>query len=482
MVTLAVLVLAEENWRGARAWKNYKREMEAQGDQFDATRLIPPKVLDNENFAMTPLFAPIFSLPIDDPRQPFKSITKNSGYGSTTAANLSTNINIDRYNVGNHPDHPPGFGFGMPEDLAGWVSAMQHPENPGKAPFIKMNPAEAASLILDKLKASEPFLSELKSEAAARRYSRFNIPYDQWSLEGIPGFMEHLTICKWLTRFLVLHAETEMTLGHTDEALNDFKVFFRLDDGIKDEPIVISQLVRMSTVALILGAVGEGLAEHRWSEEQLRVLQDRLQNTDLITSTKRALYGERDICNNTTFNEGFKNFPRGWNRLEQVNVNRGFHDAVFPGINLEAREISPKVNRAIDSAWKGRRARLGRALLHHDILAIMLIPSYFAVPQKLAYAQSEVDFAMLACALERYHLSQGQYPDDLSALVPRFAAVLPHDIINGQPLKYRRTENGRYMIYSVGWNEKDDGGVIATRADNHKVQDMEQGDWVWQYP
>ena len=88
--------------------------------------------------------------------------------------------------------------------------------------------------------------------------------------------------------------------------------------------------------------------------------------------------------------------------------------------------------------------------------------------------------AILACALERYRLDEGRYPEELSALVPRFVAVLPHDIINGQPLKYRRTENGRFILYSVGWNEKDDGGRVATNKDNH--QDIQQGDWVWQYP
>ena len=36
---------------------------------------------------------------------------------------------------------------------------------------------------------------------------------------------------------------------------------------------------------------------------------------------------------------------------------------------------------------------------------------------------------------------------------------LPHDIINGQPLHYRRTDDGQFVLYSVGWDEKDDGGV-----------------------
>jgi hypothetical protein len=85
--------------------------------------------------------------------------------------------------------------------------------------------------------------------------------------------------------------------------------------------------------------------------------------------------------------------------------------------------------------------------------------------------------AMLACALERYRLAEGHYPEELNVLAPRFISVLPHDIINGQPLKYRRTDNGKFILYSVGWNEKDDGGVIA--LGKSKYQDVLQGDWVW---
>jgi hypothetical protein len=46
-------------------------------------------------------------------------------------------------------------------------------------------------------------------------------------------------------------------------------------------------------------------------------------------------------------------------------------------------------------------------------------------------------------------------------------------------LKYRRNDDGQFILYSVGWNEKDDGGVVATIKGKH--QDILQGDWVWQY-
>jgi hypothetical protein len=84
--------------------------------------------------------------------------------------------------------------------------------------------------------------------------------------------------------------------------------------------------------------------------------------------------------------------------------------------------------------------------------------------------------AQIVCALERYRLAHGEYPETLDVLAPQFIEKLPHDIIGGQPLHYRRIEGGIFLLYSVGWNETDDGGVPGT------LSDPKQGDWVWQYP
>jgi hypothetical protein len=101
--------------------------------------------------------------------------------------------------------------------------------------------------------------------------------------------------------------------------------------------------------------------------------------------------------------------------------------------------------------------------------------------ERFAYAQTSADLARLACALERYRLANGQFPETLEPLAPKFIENLPRDVINGQPLKYRRTEGGQFVLYSVGWNQTDDGGKIELRQGNRSV-DITQGDWVWRYP
>jgi hypothetical protein len=38
------------------------------------------------------------------------------------------------------------------------------------------------------------------------------------------------------------------------------------------------------------------------------------------------------------------------------------------------------------------------------------------------------------------------------------------------------------VLYSVGWNETDDGGVVALTKGKPPAPDISQGDWVWRYP
>jgi hypothetical protein len=97
--------------------------------------------------------------------------------------------------------------------------------------------------------------------------------------------------------------------------------------------------------------------------------------------------------------------------------------------------------------------------------------------QIAALVQNGANQGATACALERYRLANGKYPDVLAALVPQFAEKLPLDVCNGQSLKYRLQPDGEFVLYGVGWNEKDDGGTIILQPDGQLV--AKEGDWVW---
>ena len=111
----------------------------------------------------------------------------------------------------------------------------------------------------------------------------------------------------------------------------------------------------------------------------------------------------------------------------------------------------------------------------------MFLPTFGGAVKRFAYAQTSVDLARVAIALERrYRLAHDEYPEALDTLLPQFMEKLPHDIINGQPLHYRRTSDGQFVLYSVGWNETDDGGEVGRIK--YGTPDISEGDWVWRYP
>jgi hypothetical protein len=52
-------------------------------------------------------------------------------------------------------------------------------------------------------------------------------------------------------------------------------------------------------------------------------------------------------------------------------------------------------------------------------------------------------------------------------------------VIDGKPLRYRLNSDGTYALYSIGWNQTDDGGQLAfVKQKKDTSVDITQGDWV----
>jgi len=276
-------------------------------------------------------------------------------------------------------------------------------------------------------------------------------------------------------------------------------------DSLKEEPFLVSYLVRIACLQIALQPIWEGLAEHRWSEAQLQELQPRLQQYDLVADLNRPIGAEQaagiltadlvrkkglayldalrsdgsgNPMSRATANLIGRIVPGGWYDQEQLNYCRLFHVQLGNAVRTDRRRVSPGETK---SAAREFEQPMGGssfgAILHHRVIARMLLPALGNVPRKSATAQITADQAVLACALERYRLANGKFPDQLEALTPRFIAKLPDDVLTGAPYKYRRTDDGQFVLYSVGWDEKDDGGLPGST-----LFDEKQGDWVWSYP
>jgi hypothetical protein len=92
------------------------------------------------------------------------------------------------------------------------------------------------------------------------------------------------------------------------------------------------------------------------------------------------------------------------------------------------------------------------------------------------------EMALTAIAIKRYELRHGEEPSALSELTPEILAALPRDFMDGKQLRYLRRAKGRFILYSIGQDLRDDGGDMALgKSENpRQIPSPWAGkDWVW---
>jgi len=83
----------------------------------------------------------------------------------------------------------------------------------------------------------------------------------------------------------------------------------------------------------------------------------------------------------------------------------------------------------------------------------------------------------LELALQAWHVTHDGWPESLDELIPEFVAAIPADPFDPQEaaLRYRLTEEG-YVLYSVGTDGEDDGGIPMFEEIDRNYWHQEDGD------
>ena len=496
IVTLVALFYGEQDWRGRRGWEKYSESLKAQGEKLDFKEYVPKPIPDAENFAATP-----------EIQSWFERTTNRANAGFTNRW-TSDDFSLASAMVRGDADKMPR----QITDLVAWQMAFATVRSgrtnaDEKLKSDKLDPesrSNAALAVLDALKPIDGRLEELRS-ASSRPHCVYPVVYMMDNPWGI--LLPHLANIRAVCQRLDLRACAELAAGQSDRALDDVKLTLRMGDSLREEPFLISYLVRLAAFHIAIHPVWEGLAEHRWSDAQLQELQKLIQQYDFIADMKPPLHGERaagiltaDLLANGKFrfaelvgesdpgskaaNVFGRTFPHGWYEMEKLNYCRLYDLQLDNAFVTAQRRVFPtqiKANSlALNRTLAGHNA-VTKVVISHQILAAILLPALGKIPEKGALAQVAADHAVLACALERFRLAHGQFPDKLEALTPDLIAKLPYDVIDIEPYKYRPPAgtSSPFVLYSVGWNEKDDGGQVVLKK---QIMDPEQGDWVWTYP
>ena len=507
LATLIALFYAEENWRGKHAWEKYKREQEAKGERFDLKSIAPPPVPDDQNFAMIPFWVEQVSGTMGMEKAKTWYGDKVTALGHTNFIRpLEMPVELSRISFTNLSGT---WQKAEKSDLKVWQEYFRKLAGVTNFFSVTPQPQKPAEDVLLALSKYDSTIEELRA-ASRLPYSRFPLGYNDDNPAGI--LLPHLAPLKGCVRTLQLRSSAELEAGHSEKALEDIKLMLRLTEAIRNEPITISHLVRAAMLQIELQPIWEGLAGHNWNDAQLGALDAELGKLDFLADYNFFMRGERafgvgvidhlrrnrqqfenivapqrddfsDVTKENAFDRIMNSplnrlIPKGWFEQSKVAVCQMHSQYLLPIVNLETHTVSVAAEKRAADACRGP----GTELNPSNWFTRLLLSSLNFMSQKFAREQSSTDLARIACALERYRLVNGKFPETLAALAPQFLQKIPHDIINGKPLSYRLTTDGQFILYSVGWNETDDGGSVVLGKGQTPSVDMKQGDWVWQYP
>ncbi|MGA2855121.1 MAG: hypothetical protein ABSE90_13470 [Verrucomicrobiota bacterium] len=450
LIGLVVLFYAEEDLRGWRAWENCKHELAAKGEVLDWDKYIPPPVPDDQNFFKAPKMAARF---VKLPAMPNRWV-------STNDFNESEKFSKRFYS------------------------------NTNTTATITTEPAAR-----DYLAWSDQFQPDfdLMREALKLPYARmdgdYSIPYQM----PIPNFVAVRNVAQVLAQ----RAKCDLLLGQPDKALQELTLLHDMCRLMQAAPTgkpmtLVAAMINVAVTGLYVDAIAGGLQSRAWQEPQLAALQEQLKEINLTPFVLEALHEEpAAICRDAEIVWIKKMFdmtghvkwtdrvrwwfwPRGWTYQNMVNVAM-LGQKPLDGFDLSHKTIAPRrfaeASREVDKFFRHKSP--------YKLLAAIAIPNFTRAEQTTAHNQTMANEAQIVCALERYRLATGQYPATLDALSPQFIEKIPHDIIGGEPLIYRPTADGKFLLYSVGWNEKDDGGQdVSAKMPNGGI-DFTKGDWVW---
>lgn len=361
------------------------------------------------------------------------------------------------------------------------------------------------------LASSDSVLPEFSviREALKRPYIRMDGDFQQPYEMPIINFVTIRTVVQTAAQ----RVQCCLLLGRSQQAFHELSFIFELRRLLAAKPtVLVSAMIDIAITGLYVDVIAQGFRLQAWREPELIALKEQLQQINLppvaansFRCERAAIFHTIEITTaqdragfwspnygNTSFWKRITNptylffaiGPRGWlyrnmalvAPLEQIGI-----ESYNPTIDVIRPSMSDK---AVAEA-----KRMVSSHSPYSLLAAIAVPSYSKAMQTTARNQTKVNLALIACAVERYRLANGQYPETLDALVPQFADILPHDVIGGQPLHYWRTDDspsqssgaasGKYVLYSIGWNEKDDGGQIVRKKDGSVDTYSNEGDWVW---
>jgi len=320
-----------------------------------------------------------------------------------------------------------------------------------------------------------------------------------------------LSCLRYLARTLDLRCATAAAAGNAPLGHQSALIIARLTQACQKEPFLIAPYVAASGASDLANAVWNLCDSRAGNGEDFSRLETALGRIDFRAATALAFSSELIVGSGQyrlykaapelfiPFITDFYGHPDPTQLMFYrvfVRLPSGFFDANSAMLsNTEfVYLVKPLRNRgwraALDSsheleAMLQKREAKPWSHLSTSMASISVRGAEGSIPRGI-YAQTLVNQAIIACALERHRIQNGSYPDSLDLVKLTDGKSLPTDILTGKPMGYRTTANGKYALWCVSLNGKDHGGTRVLdkeHPENTKFRkDTYEGDWVWDFP
>ncbi|HOW96938.1 MAG TPA: hypothetical protein P5567_10100 [Kiritimatiellia bacterium] len=323
---------------------------------------------------------------------------------------------------------------------------------------------------------------EMIEQASARPKCNFNLQYDQ----GAALLFPHVNGMLKISRILAARTKLEARRREGDRAWSAVETNLRMADALRDEPALISALVRIAIFQAALTSAREAADLAAPDDQTAARLMARLATADDPAPYVLAMDGERILMGEWAFNHvrtqkffdclGMEGEACNW-KMQLYNLLIGYRPARQADQATYLRAMGEVAQRAARPYWESPvepDREWDRAMPWYGAISRLILPALGQSRIRAATLQAEVRITRAGLAMIRYKTAQGRYPATLDELVPAFLDEIPRDPFTGEPLVYRPEGDG-FVLYSLGQNQQDDGGT-AESPDN---RDTKTFDIVW---
>ncbi|HOW86537.1 MAG TPA: hypothetical protein P5119_11805 [Candidatus Aminicenantes bacterium] len=300
-------------------------------------------------------------------------------------------------------------------------------------------------------------------EMAAKPCFLYRDPGSPLSEALIPSAVMMVTA----TRLLGFEALGRAEAGDVPGALDAIRSDLRFAAQIASEGTLMAQLIAVADTRMLAGFL-EAVCRDRFVDDQslLRVIGD-LEPEAWRGRQARAIRGECTLFIETGLKglSGARaDLPAFWGNLSPL--QRFGVWLIRPLLKWDMRTTLPRFPEAEAQARRPyyetraslrERERMIAERPWYAYFSKLLLGNLDAAFMKEAQLEATLLAARTGLACRLYKSRTGSYPESLGALVPDLLKEVPIDPFTGQPFVYRREGEG-FIVYSLGSNQKDDGG------------------------